>query len=278
MAGSTIQWMLVVDVEASGPYVGEHFMPELGAVCFEFITSPYSQKEPCMRQIAAFSSVMLPPYGTTWDTDTLQGFWEKKPGDRIGENLFDSIQRRMKDSGETPEVGMNRFAKWLHCLLEYYGKHLIIASDNPAVDISWVNYYLRRYGNSEGLAQLLQQYAGEYRRILDTSSWRLGVRQLSPWIGKEQWMLQVRPSLSEDGVIQPRTHQALADAVDVATSALDVLKYVHHAHHNHHKSNKCVDPPPPNYPPSSTKSWAAVASSPPSLAPIYTSRPHPRVH
>jgi hypothetical protein len=247
-------------------------MVELGAVLFEVKRYRDVYQRPSLSIVSTFSSVLLQPWSTCWDEDTLRNFWLRKPGDRQGEDLYNSLVRRMGEEGMSPEVSMKLFLRWVIPIFDRFSKNILICTDNPHVDISWINYYLRRYAASPRLEQLLQERRGEYCRILDASSWALGIVQLDPWSTRNQWMYHVRQFI-DPGNCQPRKHTAVEDAKDVGCAVFSILNYQHklrllavqHQQLQHQQSSivqtketqVCNTVSGSGSPP---RSWAAVAS------------------
>lgn len=197
---------------------------------------------------------MKQPLNTSWDSSTVNNFWKRKPGDCTGESLYDSIQRRMKEEGEAPELGMTRFSTWIDNILGRFGRSLGIVSDNPGVDVGWINYYLTRFAAADPLEIRLQKHAMQYCRVLDASSWALGTQHLGPWNLRNQWLLHALNRIGAN-TVQPRSHRAQEDAADVGRSILTLCRHM----------SMIAPSTPPSTNSSSpaaiplSKSWAGVA-------------------
>jgi len=107
---------VVVDVESDGPYPGDYSMVCFGAVAISPISLEIIGK--AYGQTCPISDKYIP------ESLAISGF------SRDHHLMFSK-----------PEESIPKFAEWL----ESFESRLVMWSDNPAFDFSFINYYLHKY-------------------------------------------------------------------------------------------------------------------------------------
>jgi hypothetical protein len=142
-------YVLALDVEASGQGIRTNFMTAIGAALVNGKT---------LEKVAGFQSYLAQPEDTCWEQRCVDEFWSKFP------DVWEETKKRVA-SAEQPEVVMDRFRHWV--LEVTKGKKVKIVFDTSGFDQAWIDYYL---GNISCLYLM-----GYYDQPMDISSYMRGV-------------------------------------------------------------------------------------------------------
>lgn len=135
--------LVVVDVEADGPYVGDYSMVCFGAVVVEpGLTRTYYGK--------------CSPISEKWVPAALK---------------VSGFTRAQHEKFQIPQATMPEFRDWLHSL-----GNVVFISDNPAFDWQWINFYLHRYAGMNPFGHSARRigdvWSGLMRDMGKSSQWK----------------------------------------------------------------------------------------------------------
>lgn len=157
---------LGLDVELGGSLVGVHPMIMIGMVAIteqgDKIFSKDYYLAPHQWIPSGVSELDYKTFTVHFEPETLSGFWENNQDNKS--LLIEIIQK-----AKTPNEKMKEFVQDLNQLEQQYT--LIILSDNPSADYTFINYYLAFY---EGKKPLHFDIDGNFRVIYDTRSYAMG--------------------------------------------------------------------------------------------------------
>lgn len=154
-------YILVLDVELTGPLLLEHALISIGAVLIHVNT---------LATVSRFDVLMNVPQDKTWDPKTVSEFWTTKP-------YLIEIMNLIKDGkGMSPKNGIDNFVGFLKQCRESTNKKggMLICSNRVDIDCTWINYYLALF-NYPPLSLIF----GTFDRIVDTNSFHQGVAHIT---------------------------------------------------------------------------------------------------
>jgi len=143
------QYVLAIDVEATGQGLRTNFMTAIGAALVQCGSG---------EKVAGFQSYLAQPEATDWEQRCVDEFWSKFP------DVWEETKKKVAAASH-PDVVMDRFRKWV--LEVTKDKKVKIVFDTSGFDQAWVDYYL---GNISCLYLL-----GYYDQPMDISSYMRGV-------------------------------------------------------------------------------------------------------
>jgi len=142
--------LVVVDVEADGP-----FPPKYSMVCFGAIVVEPSLTKTFYGQTKPISSDWLPK------SLSISGF-----------------TRAQHETFDEPKEVMEKFREWLSA---NFSRQAVFISDNPAFDWTWINYYFHAYlgGNPFGYSarRIGDLYCGMKMNLNCNAEWKKLYRQ-----------------------------------------------------------------------------------------------------
>ena len=138
--------VLAVDIEVSGSSYHQNGIVSIGA----------SLQDQDSHELHSFQINLSLPEGHIYEEKCLQEFWLKN------KEAYGFIQT----NAFPPKVAMEAFYAFLKQVETQY-PDLLLVSDNPSFDISWLNFYLNQYTN-----RLPLNYSADkkYRMVWDTQS------------------------------------------------------------------------------------------------------------
>jgi DNA polymerase III epsilon subunit-like protein len=151
---------LCLDVETGGQMLGIHPLLQIGMVAMN------DQEQIIIKKDYYFQPPNYNPddgkegFTKSFDVDCLNNFWLKQ-----NKTLLDTIYKEAKPIKDS----INQFIHDFEKLDSVYT--LVIVCDNPALDYSFINYYMSIYGNHQPLH--IDQH-NDFRPIYDTRSYAMG--------------------------------------------------------------------------------------------------------
>ncbi|MBP9692621.1 MAG: hypothetical protein KBD90_04740 [Alphaproteobacteria bacterium] len=138
--------VLAVDVEVSGCSLTQNGIVSIGA----------SLQDQDSNELHAFQVNVQLPEGRIYEEKCLKEFWRKN------KKIYAFVQQ----NAISPLMAMEQFDQFLTQVETTYPE-LILVSDNPGLDIAWLNLYLAQYTDRLSLSYAANQ---TYRTIWDTQS------------------------------------------------------------------------------------------------------------
>ncbi len=188
---------LSVDIEASGPNYTKHGILGLGW---------------CTRDsagnIKSGQINMYLPEGADFEQKCWEEFWSK--------NL--PVLHKLKENAVSPLEGITAFINLLDQLEQ--DNDVMIITDNPSFDISYLNYYLATYLNRNPLTY---DSFGNYRPIFDTDCYTRGVLHMqydNKWTSDSDIIAHLNIDTSE---FAAHTHTPESDATRICQLHAAVL-------------------------------------------------------
>jgi len=138
--------VLGIDVETSGSSYIRHGILSIGC----------SLQDENSVELRCFEVNVSLPDDRGYEEECLQNFWLKHP----------EAHQYVQLNSKYPREAMQEFCQFLN-LVEREYPNVMLISDNPSFDISWINVYLSAYTERKPLNYSL---SGEYRMIWDSAS------------------------------------------------------------------------------------------------------------
>lgn len=235
VAPRDITHVLAIDVEAAGPNVIRHFMPEFGAAIFKIgeWQKPLSTFYRALEQKNS---------GLDWDVATLAEYWHNPDkgiacygdGGRVISTLtqFDALEARRRLHGTVPaNKAAREFVAWARSMNDTLGddERMIVVTDTGAFDTVWINVMLGRADKEEPAIDCagLNYLFGKYRPVRDLSSLYFGMAHRFARWGSERAALDKLglPDFPDQVKAFAHDHNPLNDALSIGASAAYLLSY-----------------------------------------------------
>ena len=201
--------LIGIDVEATGAALGIHSMLAFGVAVVDTDTLEVVEKRRWLiRETPA----------PRWEFRCLREFWFAS-GAEAGKVLLAECDMY----GQSPKGAMDHFVAWCSKQVARFGvESLQFVTDNAAFDAAWISYYLAAHTPVQSLHYAL----GEYRSVVDTSSFHGGVARLHP--DTSVWGLTdaARARLGVPAPTKSLSHLPDDDAADIALAHATILKHM----------------------------------------------------
>lgn len=230
-----ITHVLAFDVEATGPDVLSHRVPELGACVFRI----GKWQEPVATWYRAIGDPKGEGTPLSWDLTTLQEYWhacndDAPVVDGKKQSRLQMLNVRKKEHGVVEEEQAMR--EFIAFAREQNGKladneMMVVVTDTAAFDTVWMNVMLSRAAMSDASTDRvmsLNYLFGKYRPVRDLTSFYFGVgRKFELW-GSEKAATEALAvaDLPEEVKRFKHDHNPLNDALSIGATAAYLLNII----------------------------------------------------
>lgn len=171
--------------------------------------------------------IYLKPRGKEflWEEKTLKEFWDK---DDTMTALKNQMLAKVKSEGLSIEHGMKKFYDWINLIHAEKVENMFAMFDTAGIDYAFLSLYL----NMAGLENMSFIFGGEYRPIIHSSSYHLGVARCLPsdglWGSGEAALraLGLSGKTIDEKNPYPHDHNPLNDAKSLSFKVTEIYRHV----------------------------------------------------